>query len=185
MKTKATLRVRPARPVRVRALPPNKRKRDANDLRNELVKVERDNRSHLLLEQAIVNAFAANKIKLLTNRHIDLLARVGPVSVIFEVKACSPMDIGRPLSQAVIQLLEYRYHYRNTLEPDIRLCIVSERRPRGGLEWLIGFFEHLNIGIIWKNDGDNELSCNEFTKRLLEDVLPGIKTWIPKPILWK
>src|SRR5208282_6725481 len=99
----------------------------------------------------------------------------GPTSVVFEVKACAPLDIAGPLRRAVCQLLEYRYLYRDELGPDLRLCVVVERRPRASYEWLMGYLEYLGIGIIWKNDGDVELSCSDFTKRLLSDVLPLIE----------
>jgi hypothetical protein len=107
------------------------------------------------------------------------------VSIIFEMKTCTPTDIDAPLRQAISQLLEYRYLYRSSLRPDVRLCAVIERRPRGGCEWLMGYLEHLRIGVIWRNDGDDGLSCSEFTKVLLGDVLPQVREWIPAPILWK
>jgi hypothetical protein len=49
----------------------------------------------------------------------------------------------------------------------------------------MGYFEHLGIGIIWKNDGDKELSCSDFPRRLLADVLPPIADLKTRPILWK
>lgn len=146
---------------------------------------ERAGMHHWLLEKAIVDLCAAHGITPLTNRHIDLLVHSGPASVVFEVKSCGPLDIGLPLRRAVYQLLEYGYLYRDALGPDVRLCVVIERRPRASYEWLIGYLEHLGIGLIWKNDGDKGLSCSDFTKRLLADVLPLIADWKAKPILWK
>lgn len=146
---------------------------------------EREDMQHWLLEKAIVDLCSAHSVTPLTNRHIDILVRSGPSSVVFEVKSCDPMDIAGPLRRAVCQLLEYRYLYRDALGADVRLCVVIERRPRASYEWLIGYLEHLGIGIIWRNDGDKELGCSDFTKRLLADVLPLIKGWEAKPILWK
>lgn len=146
---------------------------------------ERANRQHWMLEKAIVDLCSAHGIVPLTNQHIDLLVCSGSTSIVFEVKACAPLDIAGPLRRAVCQLLEYRYLYRDALGPDVRLCLVIERRPRASFEWLIGYLEHLGVGIIWKNDGDNDLSCNDFTKRLLADILPQVQEWRTQPILWK
>jgi hypothetical protein len=146
---------------------------------------ERASMQHWLLEKAIVELCAAHGITPLTDRYIDVLVRSGPASVIFEVKSCGPLDVAGPLRRAVWRLQEYRYLYRDALGPDVRLCVVIERRPRASYEWLIGFLEHLGIGLIWKNDGDKELSCSDFTKRLLADVLPLVADWKAKPILWK
>jgi hypothetical protein len=140
---------------------------------------------HYWLEKAMVDLCSANKIVPLTNRHIDLLVHVGSVSVIFEMKSCAPGDISTPLRRGISQLLEYRYLYRKKLGPDVRLCMVIERRPRGGYEWLVGYLESLRVGLIWRNDGDDGLNCNAFTTNLLGDVLPQIKEWEPKPIMWK
>jgi hypothetical protein len=127
----------------------------------------------------------SNQITPLTNRHIDLLVNSGPISILFEMKSCAPQDVVGPLRRAVWQLLEYRYLYRDAVGSDVRLCVVIERRPRGSYEWFIGFLEHLGIGIIWRNDGDDGLSCNDFTKTLLGDILPQIRDWQAKPVLWK
>lgn len=146
---------------------------------------ERANLQHWALEKAIVDFCSAHGIAPLTNQHIDLLVRSGTTSVVFEVKACAPLGIAGPLRRAVCQLLEYRYLYRDALGPDVRLCVVIERRPRASYEWLMGYLEHLGIGIIWRNDGDKELSCSDFTKKQLADVLPLIEDWTTRPILWK
>src|SRR5712671_1931647 len=112
---------------------------------------ERADKQHWILEKAIVDLCSASGIAPLTNRHIDVLGNSGNVSIIFEMKSCSPLNVARPLRQAVWQLLEYRYLYRNVLKPEVRLCAVIERRPRGTYQWMIGFLEHLGVGIIWEN----------------------------------
>ena len=140
---------------------------------------------HRLLEKAIVDLCSASGVVALTNQHIDLLVHSGPVSIVFEVKSCSPLDVAGPLRRAVWRLLEYRYLYRDALGTDVRLCVVIERRPRAPYEWLIGFLEHLGIGIVWRNDGDGALSCTDFTKTLLGNILPPITGWETKPMLWQ
>jgi hypothetical protein len=149
------------------------------------VKAERRSPGHYLLEKAIADLCSANKIIPLTNRHIDLLIQQSLVSFIFEMKACGPTDIGSRLRGAICQLLEYRYLYRKVLRSEVRLCVVSDRRPRGGSEWIMGYLDHLRIGIIWRNDGDSGFSCSEFTKTLLGDVLPQVREWVPTPVMWK
>jgi hypothetical protein len=104
----------------------------------DVVEAERSDLQHWRLEKSIVELCIANQYEPLTNRHIDILCNIGHTSVVFEVKACPPYDIAGPLRRAVIQLLEYRYLYRDSLKPTVKLCIVSDRRPRGGYEWLIG-----------------------------------------------
>lgn len=158
---------------------------DGDVSRNDSVARERANVQHWLLEKGIVDLCSANNITPLTDRHIDLLVRSGPVSVLFEMKSCAPLDVAGPLRRAVCQLLEYRYLYRDALGTDVRLCVVIERRPRASYEWLMGYLEHLEIGIIWRNDGRKDFSCSDFTKTLLGDLLPQIRDWKTGPILWK
>lgn len=146
---------------------------------------ERADMQHWFLEKAIADLCSTSNVIPLTNQHIDLLVRSELVSVVFEMKSCAPLDVAGPLRRAAWQLLEYRYLYRDELGADVRLCVVIERRPRGSCEWLIGFLEHLGIGIIWRNDGDEALSCSDFTKTLLGDVLPPMNGWEARPILWQ
>lgn len=159
--------------------------RDRRTRGNDPIALERADPQHWSLEKAIVDLCAANGITPLTNRHVDLLAKVGNVSIIFEVKNCGPTEIGGPVRRAIYQLLEYRFLYRSELTSDVRLCVVSRRRPRGGVGWLMDYMEYMGIGIIWRNDGDSGLSCSDFTKTLLVDVLPQVAEWPLRPILWE
>lgn len=168
-----------------RSVPTKAALRNRNALKNDPVSSERADTQHFQLEKAIADLCSANGVRPLTSRHIDVLARVGSVCTVFEMKSCGPTDVADPLRRGLYQLLEYRYLYRNKLGPDVRLCIVIERRPRGGFEWLMGYLEHLQIGIIWRNDGDDGFSCSDFTKMLLGDTLPQVAEWDTKPILWK
>jgi hypothetical protein len=128
--------------------------RNRHSLEINQVAFERVDTRHFQLEKRIVDLCLANDATLLTNRHIDLLAKVGPVCTIFEMKTCAPTDIATPLRKGIYQLLEYKFLYRSKLGSDVRLCVVIERRPRGNSEWLMGYLEHLEIGIIWRNDDD-------------------------------
>jgi hypothetical protein len=159
--------------------------RDRKAPSSDPVAKERANMQHWLLEKSIVDLCLANHIVPLTNRHIDLCIRSKPTSVIFEMKSCALLDIASPVRRAVCQLLEYRYLYSKELGSSAKLCIVSERRPRASYEWLMHYLEHLAIGLIWRNDGDDDFSCSDFTKILLADVLPQIKDWKTKPVFWK
>jgi len=143
----------------------------------DVVERERSSLQHWQLEKSIVDLCLANEYEPLTNRYIDLLCNVGTVSVIFEIKACHLHDIAGPIRLAVSELLEYRYLYRDALGPTVRLCVVSDRRPRGGYEWTIGYLESIAIGLIWQNDGDDGLNCNDFTRRLLGDLFPQMIEW--------
>ena len=149
----------------------------------DTVERERSSLQHWRLEKSIVDLCLANKYKPLTNRYVDLLCTVGSVSIIFEVKTCRIDDIAGPVRLAVAQLYEYRYLYRDALMPTVRLCIVSERRPRNGYEWTIGYLESLAIGLIWRNDSDEGLNCNDFTRRFLGDLFPQMMSWQPGPIV--
>jgi hypothetical protein len=155
-------------------------RRDAKKV--EAVERERSNYEHWLLEKNIVDLCLAQGYEPLTNRHIDLLCNVGDTSVIFEVKASGLSEIAGPVRCAVTQLLEYRYLYRNALKQNIKLCIVSEKRPSSGYEWVNGYLEHLRIGLIWLNYGKHKLNCSEFTKELLGDLFPQMKAWSCGPI---
>jgi hypothetical protein len=149
------------------------------------VEAERRRPGHFLLEKAIAELCATSKIIPLTSKHIDLLIQDSLVSFVFEMKVCDITDIGSHLRHAIYQLLEYRYLYRNVLRSEVRLCVVSDRRPRGGSEWIMGYLDHIRIGIIWRNDGDSGFSCSDFTKTLLGDVLPQVREWVPTPVMWK
>jgi hypothetical protein len=149
----------------------------------DAVERERSSLQHWRLEKSIVDLCLANKYKPLANRYVDVLCNVGSVSIIFEVKTCRIDDIAGPVRLAVAQLYEYRYLYRDALMPTVRLCIVSERRPRNGYEWTIGYLESLAIGLIWRNDGDEGLNCNDFTRRFLGDLFPQMMNWQTGPIM--
>lgn len=149
------------------------------------IEVERSALQHYELEKTIVGLCLGNGLIPFTNRHIDVAVKCGSVSVIFEIKSCSVIDLQSPIRRAVLQLLEYRYLYRKVLSSDVRLCIVTERRPRGASDWLMGYLEHLNIGVIWKNDGNAELGCTHHTKELIGEVFPQLPECEFRPLLWK
>lgn len=171
--------------ARTRAAQPKYPSGDGGEPACEAAARERANTQHWFLEKAIVDLCSASGVIPFTNTHVDLLVSSGRISIVFEMKSCAPLGIAGPLRRAVWQLLEYKYLYRDELGTDVRLCVVIERRPRASYEWLIGFLQHLGIGIIWRNDGDDGLSCSDFTKTLLGDVLPPIKGWEAAPMLWQ
>jgi hypothetical protein len=149
----------------------------------DVVKKERSSYRHWQLEKSIVDLCLENSYEPLTNRYIDVLCNVQAVSVIFEVKACPLHDIAGPVRLAVAQLLEYRYLYRDALMPTVKLCVVSGRRPRNGYEWTIGYLESLEIGLIWRNDGDDALNCNDFTRHFLGDLFPQLRNREGRPVV--
>jgi hypothetical protein len=171
------------RPKKAKGLQARRSTAEGVPARVPTVEKERANTQHWILEKAVVDLCSASGIAPLTNRHMDVLANSGNVSIIFEMKSCYPLDMARSLRHAVWQLLEYRYLYRNALNPEVRLCAVVERRPTGTYQWMIGFLEHLGVGIIWGNGGGSQLNCNDFTKQLLGDILPQIKDWGTAPKL--
>jgi hypothetical protein len=144
---------------------------------DEFVEAERCSPWHFLLEKAIADLCGANGLTPLTNRHIDLLVQGDLVSVVFEAKTCGLADVGSRVRLATYQLIEYRYLYRDVLRPEVRLCVVSDRRPRGGSGWLMGYLDYLRIGIIWRNEQDDGLGCSDFTKTLLCDFFPQMREW--------
>lgn len=146
-------------------------------LHEDFVELERSDLQHWLLEKAIVDLCSAHDITPLTNDHLDLLVCAGPVSIIFEVKSCSAEEAEKRVRQAIYQLLEYRYLYRDRLGPDVRLCVVADHRPVGRVGWLVDYMEHMGIGIIWRKSDDGELVTTEFTKKLLADGLPQVAGW--------
>lgn len=139
---------------------------------NDPIALERANYQHYLLERLIKDLCSERDAVCQFNRHIDLLARFGSTTVVFEMKSCRDFSIRAQVRRAVSQLLEYRYLYRSKLGGDVRLCAVIERRPRKTAEWLEGYLDSLKIGLIWKNDEDQRLNCTVFTRRLLENLMP-------------
>ncbi len=153
---------------------PSKRKRDVVVTETDPAVLERANMQHFLLEERICKLCREQGLKPMTNQHIDLVVDSGETSVIFEMKSCSPGAIRSQIRRAISQLFEYRYLYRGELKPEVVVCAVVERKPRGRLTWLIGYLESLGIGLIWKNDQDHGLNCTDATKRLLANVLPQV-----------
>ena len=157
-------------------LPPARRKnQDKYKTVSDPVAFERANYQHFLLEKTVEALCRQEGATCQFNRHIDLVARFGTRSVVFEMKSCTNASVRSQLRRAVSQLLEYRYLYREKLGEDVRLCAVIERCPRHATEWMMGYLGHLNIGLIWKNDKNDKLNCTPFTDNLLGDLLPKIK----------
>jgi len=158
-------------------LPPAQRMdRNKYQMTNDPAAYERANFQHYLLEKIVAGLCRERNITTQTNRHVDLVATTGTTSMLFEMKSCTEPSIKSQLRRAVSQLLEYRYVYQKKLGTDIRLCAVIERRPRKSAEWVLGYLTYLGIGLIWKNDRDDGLNCTDFTKTLLGDFIPQVRT---------
>jgi len=142
--------------------------------REDSVASERSDYSHWELEKAVVDLCLASGMQPLANKHMDLLVHSGSTSVIFEVKACSATNVGERVRQAIYQLLEYRFLYRERLRCDVRLCVVAQRRPGPGVDLLLKYMESLSIGVVWKDEASGRLACSEFTRKLLIDALPWV-----------
>lgn len=157
------------------------RKSSRNRGRNEVKRVidpvaaEREDYDHWVLERLIFDLCRQQGVTCLTNRHVDLLARFGMTSILFEVKSGSSRKLELETRLAVAQLLEYRYLYRKIVGSDVRLCVVVRQRPRPQYGWLIGYLADLKMGLIWKNDKNDCLNCSDFTRELIGDLLPSIK----------
>jgi hypothetical protein len=94
-------------------LPPARRKnQDKYKTTNDPIAFERANNQHYLLEKAITALCREVGASCQFNRHIDLIAKFGAKSVVFEMKSCTPTAVRPQLRRAVSQLLEYRYLYR-------------------------------------------------------------------------
>ena len=141
----------------------------------ELVNIERSDLSHWNLEKAIVDLCVADGLSPLTNKHVDLLVHRGTISVIFEIKACPSKRTAERIRRGIYQLLEYRFLYRDILRSEVRLCLVADRFPSGTTGWLSPYMEHLGIGMICKDELRDTLTCSDFTRQLLSDVIPCVK----------
>lgn len=149
---------------------PNKHKRAVDP-----ITAEREDHKHCVLEQLIFELCQEQGVACLTNRHIDLLARFGHTSILFEVKSGTKRRVEMETRLAVTQLLEYRYLYREIVGSDVRLCVVAGERLPPQYTWIIGYLTDLRIGLIWKNNENDCLNCSDFTKPLMGDFLPPIK----------
>jgi len=154
---------------------PSKRKRGLQISTTDPIAIERANSQHFLLEERIFNLCRDQRLEPMTNRLVDLVVDSHDTSVIFEMKSCGLAAIRGQIRRAISQLLEYRFLYRDSLRPDVVVCAVVERRPRGRLTWLIGYVESLGIGLIWKNDQDDKLNCGDATRKLLVGILPQVE----------
>jgi hypothetical protein len=159
-----------------RVAPAQRTGQDKYQIMNDPAALERANYQHYVLEKVIASLCKERNITTQTNRHIDLVATLGSASVLFEMKSCTETGTRSQLRRAVSQLLEYRYLYQAKLGKDVRLCAVIERRPKRSAKWLLGYLTSLGIGLIWKNDRDDGLNCTDFTKTLLQDLIPKVQT---------
>ena len=149
---------------------PAKRKRGLQISTTDLTVLDRANSQHFLLEERICKLCRDRGLEPKTNRHIDLVVDSQDTSIVFEMKSCGLAAIRGQIRRAISQLLEYRFLYRYSLKPQVIVCAVVERKPRGRLTWLIGYLESLGVGLIWKNDQDEMFNCSEATKSLLAGV---------------
>lgn len=156
--------------------PPSKRQPRFSTVLADPVALERADSQHYWLEDRIFRLCKENGLAAMSSKYVDLTVEQNETSVFFEMKSCHPGAIRAQLRRAVSQLLEYRYLYREKLRAKVVLCAVVERKPQGKLTWMIGYLESLGIGLIWRNGNNDRLSCTDFTRTCLEEVLPQLKS---------
>ena len=156
-------------------IPPSKRQTKSSIVLADPIALERADSQHYWLEDRIFRLCKENGLAAMSSKYVDLTVEQNEISVFFEMKSCRPGAVRAQLRRAVSQLLEYRYLYREKLRADVVLCAVVERKPQGKLTWMIGYLESLGIGLVWRNGNNDRLSCTDFTRKLLEKVLPQVR----------
>jgi len=156
--------------------PPSRRRKMLVPIQTDAVALERADAQHFWLEERIFKLCKENGLIAMTSKYVDLTVEDEKTSILFEMKSCRPGAIRAQIRRAVSQLLEYQYLYRKKLKPKVVLCAVVERKPRGNLSWMVSYLENLGIGLIWRNDNNDKLSCTEKTKSWLGDIFPQLKT---------
>ncbi len=88
----------------------------------------------------------------LDNPHIDLYANIpGDGAYLFEMKS-EGVDILSQIRKGISQLYEYRYRYKDVVNPNVVLCIVLPRFPSEE-PWLEKYLvEDRNITFCWFDD---------------------------------
>lgn len=57
------------------------------------------------------------------------------------MKSCTTDSVRSQIRRAINQVFEYSHIFRDNLKPEIQRCLVVERKPRGGDQWLIKYIE--------------------------------------------
>lgn len=137
------------------------------DYSTDSVAFERAHHQHWLLESLTVKALAEAGVEATTNQLIDLVAGLETACVLFEMKSCNQTSMRSQFRRAISQLLEYRFLHKSALPEKVYLCVVLERKPRAGTEWMLAYAESLGIGVIWKEDTDEQLVCSKLAYSFL------------------
>jgi hypothetical protein len=153
---------------------PLKRRRNSAVSITDPIALERADSQHFWLEERMFTLLKQNGLAAMTSKYVDLMIDRENTSVLFEMKSCRPGAVRPQIRRAVSQLLEYRFLYRKKLQPNVVLCAVVERKPRGKLTWMTGYLESLGICLIWRNDDSESLGCTDTTKNSLRLVLPQV-----------
>jgi hypothetical protein len=138
--------------------------------------LERAHSQHYLLEKLTAALCGHEGMSVHETILIDLLARRGNTSIIFEMKSCSINSLRSQVRRGVSQLLEYSFIYRGEVKSP-HLCLVVERKPQAAAKWLIEYVESLGIAMLWKGDKVDALSCSKTTQQRLMPLLPQIGGW--------
>ncbi len=137
--------------------------------------LERANAQHFLLEKRMADICKESGCLVKESLYVDLLAQKGGMYLMFEMKSCTYNTLRSQVRRGISQLLEYRYLHRQDY-PNVRLCLVLERRPAVHNEWLVDFAETLGIGVVWLTNLQ-EFSCREATRLTLKQFLSAVDSW--------
>lgn len=108
---------------------------------------------------------------------IDLLAKSGAGSILFEMKSCLTLSIRGQVRRGISQLLEYSFLDRDEITAP-QLCLVLERKPTRTSTWLIDYVESLGISMLWKLDRDDQLGCSKTSQQRLLTLISCMQDWV-------
>lgn len=122
--------------------------------------VERADNSHRRLVNLVADRIRKSGSIPRSNKMIDLSARRGKSSCIFEMKSITNENARSQIRHGISQLYEYRYLQA---EPDATLVLVIEKELPKPLNWMHEYLEkERQIRLIW--DGNNSLYASPETK---------------------
>lgn len=131
-------------------------------------KLDRANSMHETLTRLVASKIRAAGGVPKRNPLIDLAAKVGAETFIFEIKTTPPRSFRGQVRRGISQLYEYRY-LQNV--PDAKLVLVTEQPFPAGLQWM-GDYLARDRGILFAWDGDSEtLHCSSDIRHSLGFLL--------------
>ncbi|RED29163.1 hypothetical protein BJ123_11931 [Rhodopseudomonas thermotolerans] len=135
---------------------------------------ERANKSHYDLEKALADLVRKIGCAPKYNQNIDLHFEVEGHSVLVEIKSCTDRNFHTQARRGISQLLEYRFLYRDLLDPGEWMLLLMEAAPPEGKEWLVEHASSVGIILAWMDAKSEKVVTTTEIPATLTRVLSSV-----------